>query len=297
MYETILVPTDGSEHAIRAAEQGCYLASLFDATVHVLSVVDVADAGGLFDAGGVDERFVDRLDEQAEAAIEEIETVAGTNLRLRTAVEHGDPFDSILEYAEEHDADLIAMGTHGRSGLGRYVFGSVTERVLRRSELPVLTTRATQTNEAAISYDEILLPIDGSGVATAVVDQVRDIAQATAARIHLVHVTSVGAHADDLTIPAPDDLVDAAEQRGTEATTEIAELVREADLDTVQTVRRGTPAEELLGYAEDEDIDLIAMATAGRRGLDRLLLGSTTERIIRKAAMPVLAVPLGRIDE
>lgn len=294
MYESILVPTDGSAHAMRAAEQSCYLAGLFDATIHVLSVVNVDAAGGLFDAGGIDERFVDRLDDQAESTIEKIETVVGERVPLQTAIKHGSPSDSILEYSAEHDVDLLAMGTHGRAGLDRYVSGSVTERVLRQSTVPVLTTRATEVSESPIEYDEILLPVDASGATTTTIDEILEIARETSARVHIVHVTSVGAHAEDLTIPAPADLVDAAENRGKAATAEIAEQFQAADIDTSQTVRKGTPAEELLAYADEEAIDLIAMATAGRRGLDRLMVGSTTEGVIRTADVPVLAVPLGQ---
>nr|WP_255473506.1 universal stress protein [Halogeometricum sp. CBA1124] len=73
MYDTILIPTDGSEHAIRAAEHGRYLARLFDATVHVVNVADVQAAAGVFGAGGVDEEFMSRLDAKGEEAIEAVE--------------------------------------------------------------------------------------------------------------------------------------------------------------------------------------------------------------------------------
>lgn len=136
MYETVLVPTDGSEHARRAADHACYLADLAGAEVHVVSVADVQAAVGLFDAGGVDRAFVERVEAKGEAAIDAIEGAVDTP--LTTAVLRGTPSEAILEYADEHAVDLIAMGTHGRRGLGRLLLGSTTERLVRRSPVPVL---------------------------------------------------------------------------------------------------------------------------------------------------------------
>jgi nucleotide-binding universal stress UspA family protein len=73
MYDTVLIPTDGSDHSVRAAEHGHYLAQLFDATVHVINVVDIQGTAGMFDAGGIDQKFVDRLIEEGETAIETVE--------------------------------------------------------------------------------------------------------------------------------------------------------------------------------------------------------------------------------
>ena len=91
MYDTIVVPTDGSEHAMRAAEHGRYLARAFDATVHVITVVDAQATAGPFDAGGVDERLVARLEEQGENAIETVEAALEGVESTRTAVLRGDP--------------------------------------------------------------------------------------------------------------------------------------------------------------------------------------------------------------
>ena len=142
MYDTILVPTDGSEHAVRAAEHGVYLARAFDATVHLLSVVDVQDAAGLFDVGGVGGKFLERVEAEGEAAVDAVEAVTSEEDRVETALVRGRPDEEVLTYADEHGVDLIAMGTHGRTGLDRYLLGGTTERTIRHADVPVLSINA-----------------------------------------------------------------------------------------------------------------------------------------------------------
>ncbi len=295
MYDTVLVPTDGSGHAERAAAHGLALAGAFDATVHVINVVDVQAAAGPFSAGGVDQPFVDRLEANGEAAIEAAKGVTDERGAggIRTDIVRGRPAEAILEYAADHEADLLAMGTHGRTGLSRYIAGSVTERVLRLAEVPVLTARAAGQNRATGGYDEILLPTDGSDCAGAAVEHGVGIAAQFDARVHAVTVVDPGSVAHTPLAPAPPGLLESLESAGEQATEQVAADAREAGVDAVTTVREGPPAETLLSYAEDNDIGLIAMGTAGLTGLSRHLLGSTTERTIRRADVPVLAVGAG----
>lgn len=290
MYETILIPTDGSDHSVRAAEHGHYLTQLFDATVHVISVVDIPGAAGVFDAGGIDQKYVDRLTEEGERAIEAVEAAVGERDDVTTAVVKGEPSETILEYADDHDVDVITMGTHGRTGLNRYIAGSVTERVVRLADVPVLTVRATDQSQLVGEYDEILIPTDGSEPAATAIDHGLAIAQKTGARIHAVNIVDVGDVAISPNYTPPTEVIEHLESEGEAATDRIATQAQERELDAITEVREGFPASDLLDYADEHDIDLITMGTAGRTGLNRYLLGSTTERIIRHAEMPVLAV-------
>ncbi len=289
MYDTILVPTDGSDHAVRAAEHARYLARTFDATIHVVTVVDVEAAGGAFDAGGVDEAFVDRLESEGERTVGEIESLLDDAEAVETAVLRGEPSEAILEYAAEHDAELLAMGTHGRTGVRRYVAGSVTERVIRLADAPVLTVRATERSSAS-DYDDLLIPTDGSEPAAAAVDHGLEIAGRTGARVHAVNVVDVGGlgATPDYTVPA--ELLSELRSQGEAATEAVADRARDAGLEATTAVKEGHPARDIVQYADDNDVDLVAMGTAGRTGLNRYLLGSTTERVVRHAEQPVLAV-------
>lgn len=139
MYDTILVPTDGSEAAMKAVDHAVDLAAKYGATLHTLAVVDPTG----FNTLDVDPSSVvvamEREARRAAAAVESIAEEAA--LPIETAVVRGDPARTITTYATDSDVDLIVMGTHGRSGLNRYLLGSVTERVVRTADVPVLTVR------------------------------------------------------------------------------------------------------------------------------------------------------------
>jgi nucleotide-binding universal stress UspA family protein len=296
MYDTILIPVDGSTHSKRAAEHGLGLARRFGGDAHLLTVVDIQAAAGPFDAGGVDDSFVGRLESDGQARLEEVQADLETEgLALETAVLRGSPARMIKEYADDHDGSLLVMGTQGRTGLERYVVGSVTERVVRSADPPVLTVRAADEPEdrAVTDYDEILVATDGSDHAAAAVEHAVDIAGQFDARIHAVNVVDVAAIAQSPSVTVPTDLVETLASAGEEATADVASTAREAGLAATTTVRKGSPRDELLAYADENDIGLIVMGTAGRTGLDRYLLGSTTEGVLRRAKAPVLAVRAG----
>jgi nucleotide-binding universal stress UspA family protein len=298
MYDTILVPTDGSEHARRAGRHALHLARAFDAAVHVVSVVDVQAAAGLFDAGGVDDAFVDRLETQGREAIETVTADAHDTDTVATALVRGSPGEAILEYAGDHGVDMVAMGTHGRTGIDRFVAGSVTERVVRRAEVPVLTVRAVGTTAVVGEYEKVLVPTDGSAAAERAIEHGLAVAEATGARVHAVNVVDYGALAaagpeDDL----PGTVADHLTARAERAVETVAERARDRGLDAVTAVLDGYPATQLLEYVDDRGIDLVAMGTTGRTGVSRFLLGSTTERVVRHAPVPVLAVNARDADE
>ncbi len=167
MYDNILYPTDGSTGAEAALAHCRSLAETYGAIVHVLYVAERVEPHGL--GGDVEVKHQrgmvgdpkgegpgmvgDRKKrDEIRSDIEEygtslVDTVADQlgDVRTQTAVQGGSPFEVILDYAETHEIDLVVMGTHGRSGLDRYLLGSVTEKVIRMSDVPVLTVR---TNEA-----------------------------------------------------------------------------------------------------------------------------------------------------
>ena len=137
MYETILVPTDGSDQADAAIDHAVSLARAHDATVHLLYVAD-SNRDSVTTLGG---EVVDALEQEGERIIGNATERLDPAVDVVDAVETGDPVETILDYAEVVDADLIVMGTHGRRGLDRYLLGSTTERVVRLSSIPVLTIR------------------------------------------------------------------------------------------------------------------------------------------------------------
>lgn len=142
MYEHVLLPTDGSEPAANAANEAFGVATNNDATLHVLFVVD--ETARPLNIRGSDAQFEQVEAEGTEAVDEIVERAKQAGVETATgSVRQGTPYEEILDYAEENGIDLIVMGTHGRSGLDRHLLGSVTEKVVRRSNPSVLTVRVT----------------------------------------------------------------------------------------------------------------------------------------------------------
>lgn len=140
MYDRILVPTDGSEASEAVIEHAVELANQHGSTLHALFVVNTASLADIpMDSGweGVNQA----LKNEGERAISTVERLAG-DVPLETTMVDGSPAKEIVRYASENDCDVIVMGTHGRSGVDRLLLGSVAERVVRSSAVPVLTIRS-----------------------------------------------------------------------------------------------------------------------------------------------------------
>ena len=253
MYDRILVATDGSDIAERAGRLALAIASQLDATVHVISVVE---------PGG---------EERGTTALETIETLA-VEAEIETETRVIESLDAIheaiLDYAESEQIDAIVMGTRGQTGVSRFLLGSVAMQTLRDSPIPVVTVH--EDTALAFDLDDILVPTDGSEAARAAAEHAIDLASRTGATLHVLHVD--------------------ADDEG-EAVEEIVEMATAAEISAVEPVRRtGRPHLEIVGYATEAEIDCIVMGSHGRAGLRRYLLGSVTERTVRFATVPVVAV-------
>lgn len=149
-YSRILVPTDGSENAEKASPHAIAIAQDYDSEVHVLNVVDLQAAGGVFNAGGLESGFIDRLvargREAVDAVVTRIEQATETGT-VEAAVTRNSSqtgvADAVGEYVTENGIDLVVMGSHGRSNLERQLLGSVASTVLRTVDVPVLVVERT----------------------------------------------------------------------------------------------------------------------------------------------------------
>lgn len=138
-YENVLVPTDGSKNAERAAPYGANVAEQVDASLHLLSVVDVQAEAGAFNAGGVTDEFVERLETEGRTAVERLEQhIDDTDVSVESSVVRGTSHDAVSEYVAENSIDLVVMASKGKSSFASRPLGSVTERVLRTVNVPVL---------------------------------------------------------------------------------------------------------------------------------------------------------------
>lgn len=139
MYDDILVPTDGSPASDAAIDHAIDIADRYGARLHALYVVD-GSAYSTLEAGS--EVVIDALESEGEQATDRVaDAAAAAGVETTTTVTSGTAYRAIREYADEQAIDMIVMGTHGRKGLDRYLLGSVTERVVRTADVPVLTVR------------------------------------------------------------------------------------------------------------------------------------------------------------
>ncbi|QLH82889.1 universal stress protein [Halosimplex pelagicum] len=315
MYESILAPTDGSPTADLAADHALALAAAFDASVTALGVVDAEEAAGPFDAGGVDDDYLDRLETEAQRSVDSVAERTDGRVPVDAVVVDGDPTETIVDRAADHD--LVVLGTHGRSTIDRVLTGSTSAGVVRESPAPVVTVRSddgesgggdeSATGEGSMTggdspfgYDDVLVPTDGSAAAEAAVDHGLAVADAFDATVHAVHVVDVSAVAGGAGVAAGaggagaagagGDLLEPMIENGEEATERVAERARGEGLDAVTDVGEGSPGSMLVDYVDEEGIDFVTMGTHGHTGLDRVLLGSTTERLMRNVSVPVLSV-------
>jgi nucleotide-binding universal stress UspA family protein len=144
MYDHILVPTDGSAGVERAVNHAVDLAVAHGATLHALYVVNTASYSSMPMETSW-EHVRDMLGEEGEAAIERVRELAGReDVPVEAVVVDGSPSKEIVQYAEREDCDLVVMGTHGRGGIDRLLLGSVAERVVRSSRIPVLTVQVDE---------------------------------------------------------------------------------------------------------------------------------------------------------
>jgi nucleotide-binding universal stress UspA family protein len=235
----------------------------------------------------------------------------------------GRPADEILAFADKVDADLVAMSAHGRSGLSRWVFGSVADRVLRGSVCPVLLVRpeirlrsmsspwsGVQTEGTAgvlasdrygkrrIAYRRILVPLDGSELAEQVLPYVKPFIDPSSTRVFLIRVltTGIGDRTIALLTSYPPGLqlattvLHRAELQLRTYLRSVAAVLREEGAIVHTAVRRGSPADEILAYAAEVDADILIMTTHGLSGLSRWVYGNVAGRVLQGAQSPVLLV-------
>lgn len=293
----ILYPTDFSESAARALPHALRLAQAHGAEVHLLHalVLHAADEAEL-------ER---RYEELAEEARRELEELAGEDpgqgpeaaLLLIPAVRRGiSAAPAILDYAAEADVDLIAMGSHGRRGIRRMLVGSVAEEVVRTAACPVLTVRSRNGEPGEMpEFRRIVVPVDFSEHSRLAVECAAELAAAFGARVDLLHVVEEPVYPEFyLPVSAPafelPELRARAEERLRELAAGVEAGVPEGGVPAGVEVRAGRSATEIAEFAKERRADLIVIASHGLHGLDRVLLGSVTERLMRHAPCSVLTV-------
>jgi nucleotide-binding universal stress UspA family protein len=284
--KNVLVPVDFSPPSRLAVNYGVSLARKFRATLTLMHVVE--------SASGFAHPFADESGTIAQGhrdqALRMLGALLGSedqdDLDLRTVVKCGSIRDEIAAVIREQEADILVMGTHGRGFFGRLLIGSVTEGILRKISIPVLTVcRATKP----LALNRILLATDMSESSRGGFDFALELARTMRSDLVMFHAVDRTALAGGAEMVAyvSEDIVEQAKAK-------LAELAAEAKRAKVRVetvLVEGVAAEEILETAEQSSPDLILISVAKKGAVERALLGTTAERIIREATVPVLSIP------
>lgn len=274
MFDRILIATDGSDCARRAAKYGLELAARYDAAVDVVAVY-----------GGDDGQGETILDDVAGMA-------ADVGVAVDTELLSGKPAKSIVGYAADTGADLIVVGRRGRSGVRERLLGSITERVLRRSGPPVLTVPGSEVDaDTGTAYDDVLVTTDGSDLAEEAGPYAADIARRFEAILHVLNAVDVQAEAGVFNAGGVDrEYIERLERKGQRAVDDLIAALDTTDLDVREAVVQGYAPDVITDYVEDNDVDLVVMSSEGQSNLAGQQLGTVAGRVLRAVDRPVLVV-------
>ena len=306
MLEKILVPLDGSEFGEQALPLAESLARMYSGVTE-LHLVHVHVAVPVFLEG------VATLSPEVETDREALEReyLASTAHTLEdrwpgpvhTALLQG-PADRALDtYAEEQDVGLVVMSTHGRGGVTRVWLGGVADRLMRRIRRPLLVFRPEEGGRSVgespwpsnSDLSNILVPLDGSTLSERILPHASTLATETGASLQLLRVLPplfvVGKSSTGTFYPREEAILRELEEEAEEYLDGWVQRLEEEGLKVEKRVLSGAePAKGILEVAREEETDLIAMATHGRSGVPRAVLGSVADKVVRGARRPVLAV-------
>ena len=289
--DNLLVARDFSSVSNRALRYGLGLAARTGATLHVLHAEVLHDADDRSAPGDGIDALREELARRGAASMEALDAVSVVEVTRRDVA----PAPAILRYADEEEIDLIALGTHGRRGPSRVLLGSVAEEVVRRADAPVLTVRGKNEGGRATPVgllDRILVPVDFSDYSREALRAAAEWARLYNAQLHTLHVVEETPHPAFYMggVRSVYDVEPDLDEKVKAKLGEFADETIGARDDVEAHVRTGAAASEIAEFVESNSVDLVALSTHGRTGLERFLLGSVAEKVVRHVRCPVLTV-------
>jgi nucleotide-binding universal stress UspA family protein len=299
-YKRMLVPLDGSELAEVVFAYAKELAGRLGTDVILFHVCAPEEAEQLPMRRAYIEHSVEIIRSQSEELLKKSGAQAGSKtLEVRGEVATGYPAEEIIRYAEANDVDLILMATHGRSGIKRWTMGSVADKVLRVSKVPVWLVRAGVPKE--IVYDQlptrkILVLLDGSELAESVLPHVEAVAKQRGAGLVEVVLLTV---CEPMLLPSYypitmplswDDHVTMCKRDSEQYLAKIEKWLKDTGLRVRSEVLTGKPADAIVDYVNKNPVNLIVMSTHGRSGLGRWVFGSVAEKVLLGVTSPILLI-------
>lgn len=285
----ILVPVDFSPFSDYAADFAIFLAQMYNSKITLFHTVV------MFESEVDEENHVKQL-EQLATQKEERSTISleqhqqklkEKHIKIDSVIQRGvSAATAILEYISKHDYDLIVMGTHGRTGIKNWIYGSVAEKVVRLARTPVITMHNEKTD---MQVKNILVPVDFSENSRAGIEEARKIAKTFDARITYIHIIEQQLQ-PTFHVVGVESVFTADHNLKSVTEDKLKEFCQLKDDQSDTKVLEGSSHQVIADYATEINADLIVMSTRGYSGIEHLLIGSTTERVVRIAHCPVLTV-------
>lgn len=295
MIEKILVPLDGSKLSEVALPWAEAISSRLGAVITVIHVSEMAkDPHDLFH-----QAYIHKIVDATKQGIQECSVISGksSDVDVQSEILSGNPAEKIVEYAEETQTGLIVMATHGRSGISRWTLGSVAEKVVRATARPVLLIRSKDSLTEAYGkglLNRILVPLDGSENAKAIIPYIEQLALGLKAEVLLLQAVPKGYQVLSGYVASTAETVDSDMQIARDHLNKVAIQLKEKGLaikTEVEMINDETHAAgKIIDFASQINADLVAMSTHGRSGIIRWAFGSVAERILREGDTPLLLV-------
>jgi nucleotide-binding universal stress UspA family protein len=286
-----LVPIDFSEHSEKAFDYALALAERLSAQITCVNIDELfrsvypEDSLQLYSNENVIRDRIEKIQEQIQAYVKKAQE---KRIDAHYAIVRGDSVsEKLLEHIRGEQYDLVVMGTHGRTGMKHLFLGSIAEKIVRLSPTPVLTVHKCVES---CPLENILVPVDFSQYSREALESAHEIAQKVGAKITIIHVI------ERVIYPAfyPEGyypIMDFEPTLHKQVLENIDTFFKQIPkLTAGKVVTAGRPSDEIKNYAENNDMDLIIMATRGLSGLQHLIVGSTAERVVRASSIPVLTV-------
>jgi nucleotide-binding universal stress UspA family protein len=292
----ILFPTDFSRCADQALAHAVFYAEKYNAELHLLHIITLfTDQPDLLNQefSEIDD-MIQKMELKADRQmVEVIHNHSSDKLKIiKTCKRAISAAPAILEYASENDIDMIVMGTHGRRGLGHLFLGSVAEEVVRMALCPVFTLRETEEIKPIKAYDKILVPVDFSEHSGTALSYAKRIADAYDAQLQVLHVIEETMH-PAFSLAGKTSIFDLVPTIKDDSRNRIEKMLTESNGPEVKSeifITGGKAAPEIIKFARMHNSDLIVISTHGLTGLDHFLLGSVTEKVVRRVHCPVFTV-------
>jgi nucleotide-binding universal stress UspA family protein len=300
MYKKLLVPLDGSKLAEVALPYAEELAGRLGSRVDLFYVSESTNIVDQHNSQFYLKNKADAIKDIIKLYSKEFDRNQET--RVASVLETGHPAEKIIEYAEKEDIGMTIMSTHGRSGVLRWTLGSVADKVVRGTRKPVMLIRAK--NARSDIHDKkllskMLVPLDGSREGETVIPHVAELANRLKAEVNLIQVLPVGyqlvATGDYIAYTDKQMESDKASAKKYLGNLETQLKKNDVNVKTIIKLKNVNAAEEIIAFADEIKADVVVMATHGRSGIGRWVLGSTAERVLHDGNTPIMLVRAQRL--